>query len=157
MVDSGVLINTAEVAARAGKDDSFSFRSTMPLRRRFHPAMVKAAVFGTLIVLGIGLFANWVISSERESLSRANRSVLRSSVEAGPIDDAAQPPTADAVKAIGIAVDAARAAFTEHQSFLDAGPAQLRALQPGYAFVDGRSTAPSIVSVASTVDARRRR
>jgi hypothetical protein len=104
-------------------------------------------------VLGIGLFANWVISSERESLSRANRSVVRSSVEAGQIDDPAQPPTADAVKAIGIAVDAARAAFTEHQSFLDAGPAQLSALQPGYAFVDGRSTAPSIVSVASTADA----
>jgi hypothetical protein len=45
-----------------------------------------------------------------------------------------------------------RTAFIEHGSFLDAGPAQLSALQPGYTFVDGPSTAPSIVSVASTTD-----
>jgi hypothetical protein len=133
-------------------DDSFSFRSTMPLRRQFDPIVVRAAVFGTLVVLGIGLFASWVISSERESFSRADRKVLPSEVEAGQLDDTAQPATidADAEKATGIALEAAQAAFIEHRSFLDAGPAQLSALQPGYTFVDGPSTAPSIVSVAST-------
>ena len=135
-------------------DDSFSFRTTVPLRRQFDPLVVKAAVFGTLVVLGIGLFANWVISSERESFSRADRRVLPSEVEAGQIDDPAQPATidADAEKATGIALDAAQAAFIEHRSFLDAGPAQLSALQPGFTFVDGPSTTPSIVSVASTSD-----
>lgn len=135
-------------------DDSFAFRTTVPLGRQFDPMVIKAVVFGTLVVLGIGLFANWVINSERESFSRADRSMLPSAVEAGQIDDPAQPPTtdADAEKATGIALDAARAAFIEHRSFLDAGPAQLSALQPGYTFVDGPSTAPGIVSVASTAD-----
>jgi hypothetical protein len=154
LAGSGVLIHTVEAADRARMDDSFSFRSTMPLRRQFDPRVVKSAVFGTLVVLGIGLFANWVISSERESFSRADRSVLPYAVEAGQIDDPAQAPSADASaeKATGVALDAARAAFIEHRSFLDAGPAKLSALQPGYTFVDGPSTAPGIVSVASTAD-----
>ena len=37
-------------------------------------------------------------------------------------------------------------------TFLDAGPAQLSALQPGYTFVDGPSTMPTIVSVAAEQD-----
>jgi hypothetical protein len=135
-------------------DDSFSFRSTVPLRRQSDPLVVKAAVFGTLVMLGIGLFANWVIRSERASLSRAAGHVLPFEVEGVPPDT---PPElvaidAHAEKAIGVALDAARVAFVEHRSFLDSGPAQLSALQPGYTFVDGPSTAPTIVSVASTVD-----
>lgn len=135
-------------------DDSFSFRSTVPLRREFDPLAVKAAVFGTLVVLGIGLFANWVIRSERESFSHADRSVTRSDVDAEPLDGSAHLTTTgeEAEKATGIALDAARAAFLEHRSFLDAGPAQLSALQPGYLFVDGPSTTSRIVSVASTAD-----
>jgi hypothetical protein len=154
LVGSGVLSHPAEAADRAGMDDSFAFRTAVPLGRQFNPTVVKVAVFGTLVLLGIGLFANWVINSERESFSRADRSVLASSAEGGQIDDPAQPATidADAEKATGIALDAARAAFIDHQSFLDAGPAQLSALQPGYTFVDGPSTASSIVSVASTAD-----
>jgi hypothetical protein len=134
-------------------DDSFSFRSTVPLRREFDPLAVKAAVFGTLVVLGIGLFANWVIRSERESFSQADRSVT-SDVGAEPLDGSAHLNTTgeEAEKATGIALDAARAAFGEHRSFLDAGPAQLSALAPGYLFVDGPSTTSRIVSVASTAD-----
>lgn len=135
-------------------DDSFSFRSTVPLRREFDPLVVKAAVFGTLVVLGIGLFANWVMRSERESFSRADRGVIPSDVEAEPLDGSAHTATVDgeAEKATGIALDAAKAAFLEHRSFLDAGPAQLGALQAGYIFVDGPSTMSRIVSVASTAD-----
>jgi hypothetical protein len=135
-------------------DDSFSFRSTVPLRRQFDPLVVKAAVFGTLVVLGIGLFANWVMRSERESFSRAHRGPTPSDVETEPLDGSAHVATIDgeAEKASRIALDAARAAFLEHRSFLDAGPAQLSALQPGYTFVDGPSTTSRIVSVASTVD-----
>jgi hypothetical protein len=134
-------------------DDSFSFRSTAPLRRQFDPMAVKAAVFGTLVVLGIGLFANWVIRSERESFSRTERGITPSDVEAEPLDSALLATTdGEAEKATGIALDAAKAAFLEHRSFLDAGPAQLGALQPGYIFVDGPSTMSRIVSVASTAD-----
>jgi hypothetical protein len=135
-------------------DDSFSFRTTVPLRRQIDPLVVKAAVFGTLVVLGIGLFANWVISSERESFSRADRHVTPSEADAAPIDAPPQLATgdADAEQATGLALDAARVAFLEHRSFLDAGPAQLSALQPGYLFVDGPSTTSRIVSVASTAD-----
>lgn len=135
-------------------DDSFSFRSTVPLRRQFDPLAVKAAVFGTLVVLGIGLFANWVIRSERASFSQADRGVTWSDVDAEPLDGSAHLDTTgeEAEKATGIALDAARAAFLEHRSFLDAGPAQLSALQPGYLFVDGASTTSRIVSVASTAD-----
>ena len=134
-------------------DDSFSFRATVPLRRQFDPLRVKAAVFGTMVALGVGLFANWVIGSERESFSRAARHVMPTDVQAAQVDGRSElATTAEAEKATGIALDAARAAFAEHRSFLDAGPTQLSALQPGYTFVDGPSTAPTIVSVASTPD-----
>jgi hypothetical protein len=135
-------------------DDSFSFRATVPLRRQFDPTVVRAALFGTLVVLGIGLFAHWVISSERESFSRADRSLMLHEVEARQTDGLPSPATNDAAadEATGIALKAARAAFLEHRSFLDAGPAQLSALLPGYTFVDGPSTTSRIVSVASTAD-----
>ena len=92
-------------------DDSFSFQTTVPLRRQFDPLTVKVALFGTLVVPGIVLFANWVISSERESFSRAARHMMPSEVEAAQVE-----------------------------------------AQPHLAFVDGPSTAPRLVSVASTAD-----
>lgn len=133
-------------------DDSFAFRTNVPIRRQVDPKLVKAGVFGTLVVLGIGLFASWIVASERASFAQTDDRV-RSDVTIAGVDRASDPSTdADAVKATGMALIAARAAFTERRSFLDAGPAQLSALQPGYTFVDGPSTTPRIVSVASTAD-----
>jgi hypothetical protein len=134
-------------------DDSFAFRTTVPLRRRFDPTIVRLAVFTTLVVLGLGSFANWVVASERNSFSRSTR-------EEGPTEGGVVPtegPTGPAMEAaavgsIGVALDAAKLAFSEHRSFLDAGPAQLSVLEPGYTFVDGPSTMPEIVSVAATAD-----
>jgi hypothetical protein len=70
------------------------------------------------------------------------------------IDGPATPSgtDADAEESARIALTAARAASTEHGTFLDAGPAQLSALQPGYLFVDGPSTTSTIVSVAAQED-----
>jgi hypothetical protein len=135
-------------------DDSFAFRTTVPLRRRFDPSLVKAAVFGALIVLGIGLFASWVVASERASFARTDHRVAPSEVTIAGIDAGADPSSvdSDAEKATGIALATAKAAFVEHGSFLHAGPAQLSALQLRYTFVDGPSTTPRIVSVASTAD-----
>lgn len=134
-------------------DDFFSFRSAVPLRREFDPLVVKAAVFGSLVVLGIGFFSNWVIQSERESFSRAAGRVIPAEVDAAPVDAPEPPPSdsdADAEEATAVALSVATEAFAENRSFLDAGPAQLSARQRGYTFVDGPSTAPTIVSVAST-------
>jgi hypothetical protein len=134
-------------------DDSFAFRTTMPLRRRFDPRVVKAAFSGTLVVLGIGLFAHWVMASERESFSRTSERGVPTEATGSQVDDltwASMP--ADTEETTGIALDAAKTAFSEHRSFLDAGPAQLSVLQPGYIFVDGPSTTSRVVSVAATTD-----
>jgi len=132
-------------------DDSFAFRTTVPLRRRLDPRVVKAAFFGTLLVVAVGLFVRWVMASERESISRATRGELFTVTPADQVDRPIEVSTdQDAVEATEIALAASKVAFLEHRSFLDAGPAQLSALQPGYTFVDGPSTAPEIVSVAAT-------
>jgi hypothetical protein len=135
-------------------DDSFAFRTTVPLRRRLDPTLVKAAVSGALIVLGIGLFARWVVASEQASFARTDHPIASSQVTIDGIDAGAGPSSvdSDAEKATGIALATAKVAFVEHGTFLRAGPAQLSALQPRYTFVDGPSTTPRIVSVASTAD-----
>lgn len=134
-------------------DDSFAFRTTVPLRRRLDPGVARTAVFGTLLVLAIGLFARWVVVSERDSLSRAVGSEAPPEAAADQVDGLTSASTdAGAEEAIGLALAAAEVAFSEHGSFLDATPARLSSLQPGYIFVDGPSTTPEIVSVAATVD-----
>jgi hypothetical protein len=131
-------------------DDSFAFRTTVPLRHRLDARLVKAAFFGTLLVVAVALFARWVMASERESFSRTTRGELLREAPADQVDGLIEVSTEDAVEATEIALAAFRVAFLEHRSFLDAGPAQLSALQPGYTFVDGPSTTPEIVSVAAT-------
>ena len=134
-------------------DDSFAFRTTVPLRRRFDPTMVRLAVFLTLVVLGVVLFSNWVVTSERNSFSRTSREVVPSGTEVVQTESLTGPSTtAVAEEATEIALGAAKIAFSKHRSFLDAGPAQLSILQPDYTFVDGPSTTSRIVSVAATSD-----
>jgi len=132
-------------------DDSFAYRTTLPLGPRVEPWIVKAAVVGTLVVLGIGLFIGWVVASERESFARGRSLPVGAESTVGRMDDPGAPSgtDADAEEATRIALAAATAAFSERGTFLDAGPAQLSALQPGYTFVDGPSTMPRIVSVAA--------
>ena len=132
-------------------DDSFAYRTTLPLGPRVEPWIVKAAVICTLVVLGIGLFTGWVVASERESFARGRSRPVVRELTVGRIDGPAAPSgtDAEAEEATRIALAAARAALTERGTFLDAGPAQLSALQPGYTFVDGPSTMPRIVSVAA--------
>ncbi len=135
-------------------DDSFAFRTTVPLRRRLDPTMVRLAVFLTLVVLGVGLFSIWVVTSERNSFERSSREDVPSGtdvVRTGSLTGASM--TASAEEATEVALGAAKIAFSEHRSFLDAGPAQLSLLEPAYSFVDGPSTTPEIVSVAATTDA----
>ncbi len=134
-------------------DDSFAFRTTVPLRSRLDPGVAKAAVFGTVLVLAVGLFARWVVVSERDSFSRAVRREVPAEAATGSVDSLTGASTdAGAEEAIGLALTAAEVAYSKHGSFLDATPARLTSLQPGYIFVDGPSTTPEIVSVAATAD-----
>jgi hypothetical protein len=133
-------------------NESFAFRTTVPLRRRIDPGRVKVAVVTAIVVVGIGLFVTWVVTSERESFARRHPRVAPSERTVTGVGDAVvlSSTDADAMEATGIALAAAREAYIKRRSFLDAGPAQLSALQPDYTFVDGPSTTSSIVSVAST-------
>lgn len=132
-------------------DDSFAFRTTVPLRRQLDPRVLKAGAFLLVVLLGVGVFANWVIASERRSFAEADRQHVATDVAVSQIRAPAPLGTdADAREAARAALLAARAAFAQHRSFLDAGPARLSELQPAYIYVDGPSTMPRVVSVAST-------
>jgi hypothetical protein len=129
-------------------DDSFAYRTTLPAGPRVQPWVIKTAVVSILLVLGVGLFARWVVMSERESFARGYHPVLPS-LEVGQIEGTADLPGTDdeAREATRVALAAARAAAAEGGSFLAADPVTLSTLQPGYTFVDGPSTMPEIVSV----------
>lgn len=137
-------------------DDSFAYRTTVPFRRRLDLRLVKLGVALALVLVSIGLFANWVIASERRSLMRGS-SPVAAEEPAVPAPDPVVPEPgatdADAVEAVRLAVDAARAALASDGTFLAVTPARLEALQPGFTYVDGPSTTASVVSVASTEDA----
>src|SRR5919108_1807392 len=134
-------------------DDSFSFRTTIPLRRRVDPRLVHAGIWLAIVLTVIGWFSSWVVASERRSF--ATRSAPRAEPTAVVAPPALDPSATieDAREALRVALVAARAAYTQRSSFLDADPAGLSALQPGYTFVDGPSTTTRIVSVASDPDA----
>lgn len=133
-------------------DEAFAFRSTTPMRRRIDPRIVRAAAIGVVVVLGIVLFARWVIESERESFARPHQQVLPGSVEVRQIPGAAGPAVTDddARASLRLVVAAARIASSPAGTFLDAGPGDLTELRPDYTFVDGPSTIPRVVSVAAT-------
>ncbi|HET6790149.1 MAG TPA: hypothetical protein VFI35_01005 [Actinomycetota bacterium] len=130
-------------------DDSFTYRTTLPQGPRVEPGLVKAAAALVVLALGIGLFARWVVASERASFARGYQRVLPS-MSVGHLRGSDPVRTdAEAEEATRIALAAARVALAGSGSFLAAEPARLSALQPGFTFVDGPSTTSTIVSVAS--------
>jgi hypothetical protein len=130
-------------------DDSFTYRTTLRQGPRVEPWLVKGAVVLVVLALGIGLFARWVVASERASFARGHQRVLPST-SVGQLRGSDPVGTdAEAEEATRIALAAARVALAGSGSFLAAGPARLSALQPGLTFVDGPSTTSTIVSVAA--------
>ena len=140
------------VADTTRMDDSFAYRSTLPPGPRVAPWVVKAAVVSGLVVLAVAQFARWVVESERESFARGMHQVMPA-MRVGQIEGASDGSAtdADAEEATRIALASAQAAAAGG-SFLDADPARLSALQPGYTYVDGPSSMPEIVSVAADRD-----
>ncbi|HEX4941236.1 MAG TPA: hypothetical protein VFW51_01790 [Actinomycetota bacterium] len=130
-------------------DDSFTYRTTLPQRLRVEPWLIKGAVVLVVLALGIGLFARWVVASERASLARGHQRAMPS-MSVGHLRGSEPVGTdAEAEEATRIALAAARVALAGSGSFLAAEPARLSALQPGFTFVDGPSTTSTIVSVAA--------
>ena len=140
-------------------DDSFAYRTTVPIRRQVDPRLIKAAFGAVAVLMAVALFGTWVVASERRSLDRDHPSALAADPAASTVpavDDpaiAVPEPSAtddDVDEALRLATDAAWAIFTADGSFTGATPARLGALQRGYTYVDGPSTTASVVSVAST-------
>jgi len=138
-------------ADTTGMDDSFAYRTSLPSDPRVDPWLVKGAVVVVVLAIGVGLFARWVVASERASFARGHHRVMPSMVVVGQGGGSEDPAGTDdeAVEATRIAFAAARVALAGTGSFLAADPARLSALQPGFTFVDGPSTASTIVSVAA--------
>jgi hypothetical protein len=129
-------------------DDSFAFRTTVPVRRRVDRRLVKGGIGLGILLCLIAWFTTWVVASERRSFSERTAPAVEAP---SPVVELPPDPSAtaqDAREALRIALVAARAAYTERGTFLDAGPGGLTELQPGYSFVDGPSTMPRVVSVA---------
>lgn len=128
-------------------DDSFAFRTTAPVRRQVDRRLVKAGIGAGLVLCVFAWFASWVIASERRSFSdRPPVAIPAADATAADLDAARQ----DAWDALEFAYVAAQDASIEGRTYVDAGPARLTELQPGFSFVDGPSTMPRIVSVASS-------
>jgi hypothetical protein len=142
-------------------DDTFAFRSTgRPLRRRVDPVALKAALAAFVVVLAVGLFARWVIASERASeLEKPASEPVGVQVLEGVETVAAQSPAGPlredvvAQRVAERALRAAQKAFAKGGSFANAGPGQLTERLPDFTLTDGPSQAPSIVSIATTGDA----
>ena len=129
-------------------DDSFAFRTTTPVRRQVDRRLVKAGIGAGLVLFMFAWFASWVIASERRSFS--DRPAAAVPAQETAADPDAEAAWRDARDALEISFVAAQAASIEGRTYVDAGPARLTQLELGYSFVDGPSTMPQIVSVATS-------
>jgi hypothetical protein len=139
--------------------DTFSYIAPVMPRRRVDPFALKLAVTTTVMVALLGAFAAFVISQERAADRR--RAALEervaterqaqtqalidpaSTVDAASLDIGAKSAAVDALAA-------AREVWLETSSLGEAGTARLAVLRPQLIFVDGLSTASTIVSVSAS-------
>jgi hypothetical protein len=142
-------------------DDTFSFRAPpVPLHRRVDARAVKVAVTGLVLLSSVVAFSRWVIESERRSETRAAAHATGEPavglIAGAEVDEVASPtlPVLDgpARADARTALAAAREAMRGRGTVVDAGPAQLSAIEGSLTFTDGPSPAPGIVSVAARGD-----
>jgi hypothetical protein len=134
---------------RTGMDDTFSFQTT-ERQRRLDPRAFRLAVLAGVIVLAVGAFANWVVSSERASFARVRASDRIVQPQPAPVQPvAAAGPTADDAARLHAEVALAAAErVVEWGTFADASPARLTGDHLGFTFVEGPSTESEVISVA---------
>jgi len=132
-----------------GMDDGFSFHTTQR-QRRLDPRALKLAILAGVVVLVVGTFANWVIGSERASFARVRADAP--SVR-GPARPSAVNPgltTDDVARGHAQIALVAAEKIVRTGTFADVSTARLAAAHLGFTFVQGPSTEPQMISVASS-------
>ena len=139
--------------------DTFAYRAPpVPLRRRVTSRAWKAAVAGFVLVALLGLFARWVIASERASFralaAHEAPPALVTTIEGQgdtpqALADAALTPQDLQAQRIARHVLAVARHVAAGGSLAAVGPAALARRLPSYTFVEGPSPMPEIVSVAT--------
>jgi hypothetical protein len=142
-------------------DETFTFIAPVMPKRAVHPMAIRAALISSLFVASVGALGVYVVQHEqaadarREALAAQVAAAAESHLEEatvgvevpagmnGSMDQAAQ-------QAAGEALGRAQAVLAEGGSLAEAGAGQLATLGSSLLFVDGPSTAPTIVSVAVT-------
>jgi hypothetical protein len=134
-------------------NDTFSIVAPVMPRRRVDPFWVKLAVASLLMVTLACAFATFVVNAQRTADTRraALEAQIRSQGQARAMQLAVQAQAAamdqQARANVGAALVRARAVLSSHGSLVSAGPNELARSQPSLVFVDGPSTAASIISV----------
>lgn len=140
-------------------DDTFGFVAPVMPRRAVHPLALRAAVIAAVFVAAVGALGAFVVTQERAADER--RDALAAQVAARETEQAVQAAQetalisdADPIEAAArAAADEALALALTLPELAEAGPAILAQARSPLTFVDGPSTAPSVVSVAATEDA----
>ena len=140
-------------------DDTFGFVAPVMPRRTVHPLALRTAVIAAVFVAAVGALGAFVVSQERAADER--RAVLAAQLaerEAAEAELAAQDAATIAADdpiemAARASADDALALALAIPDLADAGPAALAEGRSPLTFVDGPSTAPSVVSVAATEEA----
>lgn len=134
-------------------NDSFQFVAPVMPRRKVDPFALRLAISAAIAVMAVGLFARFVIDHERASYipAPAQAEPAVTVMPGAPARTDAVFHAMDERARTGLvsAVEMAGEAYAQTASFSNAGPFQLSQLQPGLVYVDGSSTAPSVVSVAT--------
>jgi hypothetical protein len=131
-------------------DDTFSFQ-TNERQRRLDPRAFRLAVMAGVVVLAVGVFANWVVRSERASFARVRTTQVANTQPAAILPAAAAGPTPDdAARQHAEVAFAAAERIVESGTFADASPAGLTNAHLGFTFVEGPSTQPEVISVAAS-------
>jgi hypothetical protein len=125
-------------------DDSFNFGK--PAKRGPELNLSPRLLLGLVVVAVAALavfFAMKFFASSGKEVAKAEVSVIQQV-------DRSQ----DVVPQSNLsgALVAAQTAFASNDSYADAGPAQLSAIEPSFQYTDGPSTAPSVISVDATAE-----
>jgi hypothetical protein len=136
-------------------NDSFQFVAPVMPRRKVDPFALRLAIAAAVCVLAVGLFARFLIDHERASFVTApavETAPAAAHVNETPLTNDAVFRAMDEEARTGLmsAADLAHETYQRTGSFTNAGAFQLTQLQPNLLYVDGSSTAPSVVSVDTT-------
>ena len=140
-------------------EDTFGFIAPVMPRRTVHPLALRAAFAAAFAVALFGGLGAFVVSEEHAADER--RAALAAQAAAADADMAEEAAAAAATASVDDPIEmAARGAADDALALAlaipdlsEADPAALAGTASGYTFVDGPSTAPSVVSVAATRDA----